>query len=80
MLCDTAKGRGTCEPSKVRLVCSVPGKAMILMYKKKIVRKHPNIHMSKDLDSPEVFGPRRRTLSTKATTNGDPEGERQQKR
>lgn len=36
--------------------------------------------MPPNLDSPEDLGPRKRTLSTKVTTNGDPEVERQQKR
>lgn len=31
-------------------------------------------------DSPEAFGPRKRKLSEKATTNGDPNVERKQKR
>ena len=35
--------------------------------------------MPPNLDSPEVLGPRKRTLSTKVTSNGDPEVERQQK-
>ena len=36
--------------------------------------------MPPNLDSPEVIGPRKRTLSTKVTSNGDPVADRQKKK